>query len=507
MNRLLMGAKRFLFHRGGLGLQVTIVFTWVVMMGLLVEKTLLQPEPLKITPVLAKEGMKFGEEWWGIYWKGEKIGYAVTIQQQQTEKVSVKEKVWLKLSVLGTPQNIEQTLEYQTNQNLILESFDFNLKSGLLHFRLAGRVEDSPAGAGQRLTLRSYSAGKERQQEIILPEVPYILGQTKLYFLAQGLAKGKKYRIPAFDPSTLSRAEMTAEVEGTEHLNIGGEEKELFRVREEFRGIVVKSWMDRSGEIWKEESPGGLVLLRESKNAARHQNWSRGKIVDLIALTAIPVKGEIENPRAASYLRAKILSPALGDLKIQGGRQLRIGNEVIIRKEEFPPKPSAHKILPERDRQEALRSTPFIQTDDPEIRRQAEAIVKGIDDPAEKVRRLAAWVHQELEKRPVVSIPSAVEVLQQKMGDCNEHTVLFAALVRASGIPAHMETGIIYQEGKFYYHSWAKVHLGAWVSVDPLLNQIPADATHIRLAEGDLDKQLDIVKVIGRMKIELLEVR
>jgi len=51
------------------------------------------------------------------------------------------------------------------------------------------------------------------------------------------------------------------------------------------------------------------------------------------------------------------------------------------------------------------------------------------------------------------------------------------------------------------------VHLGAWVSADPLLNQIPADATHIRLAEGDLDKQLDIVKVIGRMKVELLEVR
>ncbi|MCJ7495263.1 MAG: transglutaminase-like domain-containing protein, partial [Deltaproteobacteria bacterium] len=77
---------------------------------------------------------------------------------------------------------------------------------------------------------------------------------------------------------------------------------------------------------------------------------------------------------------------------------------------------------------------------------------------------------------------------------------------RAVGIPAHMQAGIIYQEGKFYYHAWAQVYLGTWVAVDPLLNQIPADATHIRLVEGDLDKQLDIVKAIGRLKVEVLEV-
>jgi hypothetical protein len=507
MNHPGVAGKRFSFRRGGFLLKGGIVLTWLVLMGFLVERNLWQPQALKITPLLAKEGMKSGEAWWGIYFKDEKIGYAVTAQEQREEKFSVKEKGSLRLSVLGVPQYIEQTLEYQTNQNLILESFDFSLKSGLLKFQMGGRLEEGASGVGKKLRITIHSGGKEREQEISLPEAPYILSQTKLYFLAQGLEVGKKYRIPAFDPATLSNAELIAEVEGIERLHAGGEERELYRVREDFRGIGVRAWMDRQGEVWKEESPTGLVLLRESKNTAMYKNWTPGKTADLIALTAVPVNREIENPRATRYLRAKLLFTSLDGLPARGDRQWRVGNEIIVRKEEFPTRSSAPKPLPEAFRKEALRSTPFIQSDDPEIRAQAESIVKGTGDASERVRRIASWVYGELEKRPVVSIPSAVEVLHQKMGDCNEHAVLFTALVRALGIPAQMQAGILYQEGRFFYHAWAKVYLGAWVSVDPVLNQMPADATHICLAEGDLDQQLDILRMIGRLKVEVLEVR
>jgi len=507
MNHPGVAGKKFSFRRGGFLLKGGIVLTWLVLMGVLVERTLWQPQALKITPLLAKEGMKSGEAWWGIYFKDEKIGYAVTAQERQGEKISVREKGFLKMSVLGVPQNIEQTLDYQTNQNLILESFAFSVKSGLLKFQLVGRLEEGASGVGKKLRIKIYSGGKEREQEISLPEAPYILGQTKLYLLAEGLEKGKRYRIPAFDPATLSNAEVIAEVEGIERLHVGGEERELYRVREDFRGIMVRAWMDPEGEIWKEESPTGLVLLRESKNVAMYKNWTPGKTADLIALTAIPVNREIENPRATRYLRAKLLFTSLDGLPARGDRQWRIGNEIIVRREEFPMRSSAPKPLPEALRKEALRSTPFIQSDDPEIRAQAESIVRGTVDASERVRRVASWVYGEVEKRPVVSIPSAIEVLHQKMGDCNEHAVLFTALVRALGIPAQMQAGILYQEGRFFYHAWAKVYLGAWVSVDPVLNQMPADATHICLVEGDLDRQLDILRMMGRLKVEVLEVR
>jgi transglutaminase-like putative cysteine protease len=178
---------------------------------------------------------------------------------------------------------------------------------------------------------------------------------------------------------------------------------------------------------------------------------------------------------------------------------------VTIIREKFPPDSSANQPLPDPEKGETLNPTPFIQSDHPEIRRLALAIAGGAQEQTEQVKRLTAWVYREVRKQPVLSVPSALDVLQQRVGDCNEHAVLFVALARALGIPARQQAGVIYQEGKFFYHAWAQVFLGGWVSVDPILNQVPADAAHIRLVEGDLDRQADLVRVIGRLKVEVKE--
>jgi hypothetical protein len=485
-----------------------IVLAWGVMMGLLADRTFLQPQALKITPALAREGLQEGEDWWGVYWKGEKIGFGVTDHDAQGDRITVKEQLWLKLSVLGIPQNIQQTLEYTLTETLTLESFRFSLKSGLFPFQLAGRLQADPRGSSRkRMVLKIQSGGREQEQEIYLAEAPFILGQTKLHFVSQGLEKGKKYRIPVFDPASMISAEMIAEVEVLDRLKIGGEERELYRVRQEFRGVEVKSWIDRNGRIWKEESPLGFTLVRESKHEARYQNWSPGKVVDLISLTAVPSDREIAAPRSARFLRVRLRSASLQGLKIEGDRQSLSGDEVTVKREDLPPRTSVTRGLAEEEGREYLRATPFIQSDDPAIRRLAGEIIGDARDPREQAGRINEWVYRNIRKQPVVSIPSALEVLRQKTGDCNEHAALFAALARAAGIPARIQAGIIYQEGKFFYHAWNQVYLGSWISVDSTLNQLPADATHIRLVEGDLDQQLDLVRVIGRLKVQVREVR
>jgi len=104
-------------------------------------------------------------------------------------------------------------------------------------------------------------------------------------------------------------------------------------------------------------------------------------------------------------------------------------------------------------------------------------------------------------------VPSALEVLQTKAGDCNEHSVLTVALLRAAGVPARTVVGVLYFEGRFYYHAWVEAYWGRWMAIDSLMYQIPADATHIRLVAGGLESQVELVKVIGRLQVEILEVR
>jgi transglutaminase-like putative cysteine protease len=100
-----------------------------------------------------------------------------------------------------------------------------------------------------------------------------------------------------------------------------------------------------------------------------------------------------------------------------------------------------------------------------------------------------------------------VEVLKQKVGDCNEHTVLYTALARAAGVPTRMAAGIVYLKNGFYYHAWPEVWLGDWVAVDPTFNQFPADATHIRFVTGELSRQVEIMRLVGKLKVEVIEHR
>src|SRR6266545_4410840 len=80
------------------------------------------------------------------------------------------------------------------------------------------------------------------------------------------------------------------------------------------------------------------------------------------------------------------------------------------------------------------------------------------------------------------------------------------------GMPAARAIGLVYIHGAFYYHAWPEVYIdegsqkGYWLPVDPTLNQFPADATHLRLTRGGLDKQAAILPLMGRLKITVLDV-
>jgi transglutaminase-like putative cysteine protease len=103
-----------------------------------------------------------------------------------------------------------------------------------------------------------------------------------------------------------------------------------------------------------------------------------------------------------------------------------------------------------------------------------------------------------------VTIPSAIQVLDSRSGDCNEHTQLFLALSRAAGIPARAAAGLAQVGRKFYYHAWPEVFVGKWVAVDPTFGQFPADAAHLRFVYGGLDRQAELLRLMGALRIDVL---
>jgi hypothetical protein len=64
--------------------------------------------------------------------------------------------------------------------------------------------------------------------------------------------------------------------------------------------------------------------------------------------------------------------------------------------------------------------------------------------------------------------------------------------------------GLVYEEGRFFYHAWVSLYVGEWIDTDPALNQLIADPTHIKLLKGFKD-QFEIFKIIGKLQIEIID--
>ena len=115
------------------------------------------------------------------------------------------------------------------------------------------------------------------------------------------------------------------------------------------------------------------------------------------------------------------------------------------------------------------------------------------------------WVADTVQDESVVGIPSALETLKTRKGDCNEHSTLFIALARAVGIPTRMVTGLVYIKGRFGYHAWVEVKgRDGWVNVDPTWKQMPVDVGHIAMLRGGLSKQAQLTQLMGRLQIEVV---
>jgi hypothetical protein len=280
-----------------------------------------------------------------------------------------------------------------------------------------------------------------------------------------------------------------------------GSNQAATRLLIDFKGAKQQVWISETGEVLKESGLMGLVMEKTDKHLALAKiDGGQGDLTDMLAITS---NVTFEAPERLELLKVKVEGVDTASLAPAGGRQSLSGQELTILKESLSEQ--GGEAAPEEGLEEFLRSDALIQADDPAIRQAAAGIIAPGGPPREQAERLVRWVYENIEKKPVVSMPNALSTLTHRQGDCNEHAMLLAALARAAGIPAQVETGLVYLKGKFFYHAWNRVYVGRWITVDATFGQMPADVTHIRLAGGRIDQQLDLIPVIGNIRLTVTD--
>jgi hypothetical protein len=159
------------------------------------------------------------------------------------------------------------------------------------------------------------------------------------------------------------------------------------------------------------------------------------------------------------------------------------------------------------------KPTVTIQSDNPAIISLAGRLksVAGGKDPCGIIDTCNRYVYSTLAKRNAATFSSAVETLKAGFGDCGEHAVLLAAILRAAGIPARVILGLLYYAPKkaFVGHAWVTAYAGGqWIFCDPAFGVFPAATDRVPLIIDDNGAHAVLLtRYIGRIGIEYEKAR
>jgi hypothetical protein len=503
---------------------VLIVTAWITMIGAHVRREYFQPELARLAS--ATMSLAPGTNFYTLTMGDRAIGQATSALDTVPGGFRLDDVMSLELPALGQTGTAVARTSVNLNDALLMESFEFSLDSEVGRFAAVGEVE---ADTLLRVTIRS--EGSEQDVEFRLAQPPVFSAIVPIRLAMSGeLEVGNRVQFPVFDPSSM--ATRTVEVRVLEQdtlifadsVSIGPDGRfraETFdtipawRIAEAFGGVSVESWIDDDGRTLRASSPLGFSmektqyeLARQAQEEARADGF-RAIDDDVILATAIQSNIDLDGAERFDEVRFLLSGVDLEGFDLDGGRQELRGDTLIVRREPLESLRADFSLpYPNMDLADALQPEPLVQSSHPDIIRAAEAMVRRRPyqrlDPYRVARDLNSGIHELLDKQITFSVPSALQVLESEQGDCNEHTVLYVAMARALGLPARTAVGLVYTNGAFFYHAWPEVWLDGWVAMDPTFGQFPADAAHIRFVIGGLAQQVEILRLIGNLNIEVL---
>src|SRR3989442_1200510 len=457
-------------------LSLLILIAWGAAMALVVNRSYLQASSGNLATDLARYGSS--AVWRGVYYRGEKIGFTVSQTVPEGDGFQLMEDGRLQMALLGATTAATIRTTAHVDADFTLRAFEFSLDPG------TGPIEVSGVISGTRMNLTVKTASGSRTEDRVLSEPPALSLNLSRRLANGGLVPGARHHWTVFDPATLHNAPVTVDVGKRELVRGNGVPLPAFRVEMEYAGLRTTSWVTDTGEVVREESPLGLITVRESAERAQAMAVPSGVQMDLLEAAAVvpQMRSRIDEPRDVRRLRLRLDGADLSSADFQGVGQRVTGNVV-----ELQDPRSLRAERGDADAARYLAPEPFIESDAPEIIAEAEIAVRGVSGNRARAERLTRYVNGLLEKKPTVSLPSAREVLRTKVGDCNEHTALYVAMARALGIPARISVGLVFMRGAVYYHAWPGVYIeeegsagdgpGPWLAVDPTVHEIPAHAT------------------------------
>ena len=475
---------------------------------------------LALRAVSAVEPTLPEESWYALYIGEAKCGHVHSlIGRTEADPAVIRSKTTMQVTLTRMGQSVSASIDmsYDEDEEGRILGFAMDMKASGFPMSMRGTVK------GDKLLL---SAGNLPPQE--RPWDDAVIGphEMRRRLLAAGVKPGTKLAFDTFSVEAFRKTRVTIEIKDLEDVDVLGKVQRLWRTemrQDMMPGTVVVSWLDDRADIVK-SNVSMLGMTMSHVRCTREHALGRGRPAEMfLSSGVVRVKRRVPDPRLVrqALYRIGFKNPEALKVDIEDDRQTivkREGQVLELRVRSIGP-PDAAPATPPARLAEYLRPTAYLQCTDPAIQAATRGALGDLKHPWQRAKRLERWVRQAVtEKGLSVGFAGAKETLESREGDCTEHSVLLAAMLRAAGIPSRVAFGLLYVNSPrtggpvFGAHMWTEAWVGRWVALDATLADPLVDAMHIKLGGAALagptpgGEFLSLVHVLGQTSIEILSV-
>jgi hypothetical protein len=474
-----------------------IIGIWLCLVFILISRHYISGSELTPLQTLSESQFKTSEEWFSIYVQNHKIGYLNTV----VEKIGAEYR-FSQFSETNIPTKegaVRSSANFTclTDLHYMIKSFNFESRSGESFVKSHGELDEN-----NMLLVFIETDKQKRTQAEKIEGHPYFPITVKYMLYEQGLEKGKRFSVPILNVFTLKVDNTITEVQDLIPVKVGIYVNTVYLLKT--GGSYL--WINDAKRTLKEQNPAGFVYFADSKDFAK--SMDKVYLFDYLSIPEIKSDERLPDPERLSRLKIRLSGVKVSDYPLLNeGNQVLKGDVLEISKETEKTFKEKKYALPYQGKglEQYLKPTPFVQSDHHTIIYNAKKFIDIEKDSFRLTRYLVSNLYLSISKTPLFRLSNSMDIFKSRTGDCNEHTVLFTSFARASGLPTRMVGGLVFRYGFFYYHVWPEVWFDGWVPVDPTLGQFPADVTHIRFVEGDIDKIASFGNIIKDIKIDIIE--
>ncbi len=446
-----------------------------------------------------------GEDWYGLYFNGQKAGWASNAVEFDPEgNVLVSEDAHFRVTMNGVKQDMQIAVKriYAKNGDLLRIEQTVSDQGGVN--KIDARVHDDT------MTMTSEIGGAVKTHDLPKPKESLRDALKQVALVSKNPKVGDTMSFSTFEPMYERELNGVSTIEGVEERVLDGVATKVYKVKTTIKETPIDtiSYVAEGGKTLEDQLAGIITTRLEPKEMAQDVNYSNDVIVSNAALVDQP----IGQPRTRDTLHLRITGPLAAEHFLNDDRQhlAQVDGHVdfVGKRISLDGFATAHLPIDNADVLQWTKPSMLVQSEDPKLVAKAREIVGDEKDTFAISTLLCHWVNANVRTTFSARLTNALEVLEHPEGDCTEHSMLFIGLARAAGLPAREAAGLIYvADGKpgFYFHQWATVWVGKWIDVDPTFDQPIADATHIKLAEGDLFEQAKLIPTIGQLKIQVVD--